>query len=165
MVLHNRENSTSWLQNTSKEVAMNIWSTVTQFFLKVVRKALNLNSKGKGKGHPRTGHEGPEVEQMYSSTLSLTSALVRVGGQRNVPAALHLGKIRYPLYRRLGGPQGSSWVRKISPPPGFDPQIVQPVASHYTDWAIPAHRILIVEIVKCWVLSKFGSTIFYSHHA
>ena len=28
-----------------------------------------------GKGHPRTGHEGPEGEQMYSSTLSLTSAL------------------------------------------------------------------------------------------
>jgi len=38
--------------------------------------------KGKGKGevkfHPRTGHESPEGE-MYSSTLSLTSAL-RGGG-------------------------------------------------------------------------------------
>ena len=31
--------------------------------------------QGKGKGHPRTGHEGPEGEQMYISTLSLTSAL------------------------------------------------------------------------------------------
>jgi hypothetical protein len=30
-------------------------------------------------------------------------------------------------------------VRKISPPPGFDPRTVQPVASRYTDWAIPAH--------------------------
>jgi len=30
---------------------------------------------GKGKVHPRTGHEGPEVEQRYSSTLSLTSLL------------------------------------------------------------------------------------------
>ena len=30
------------------------------------------------------------------------------------------GKIRYPSYRRLGGPQGwSGQVRKISPPPGF----------------------------------------------
>jgi hypothetical protein len=28
-------------------------------------------------------------------------------------------------------------VRKISPPPGFDPRTVQPVASRYTDWAIP----------------------------
>jgi len=42
-------------------------------------------------------------------------------------------KTRYPLYRRLGGPQGwSGQVRKISPPPRFDPQTVQPVASHYT---------------------------------
>ena len=33
------------------------------------------------------------------------------------------GKTRYPLYRRLGGPQGrSGQVRKISPPPGFDPR-------------------------------------------
>jgi hypothetical protein len=29
----------------------------------------------KGKGHPTTGHESPEREQRYSSTLSLTSAL------------------------------------------------------------------------------------------
>jgi bacteriorhodopsin len=41
------------------------------------------------------------------------------------------------LYRRLGGPQGwSGRVRKISPPPGFDPRSVQPVAIRYTDWAI-----------------------------
>ena len=31
--------------------------------------------KGKGKTHPVTGHEGPEGEYMYRSTLSLTSAL------------------------------------------------------------------------------------------
>jgi len=37
------------------------------------------------------------------------------------------GKTRYPLYRRLGGPQGrSGQVRKISPPPVFNPRIVQP---------------------------------------
>jgi len=35
--------------------------------------------KGKGKVHPRTGHEGPEGEQIYSSTLPSTSAL-DVGG-------------------------------------------------------------------------------------
>jgi hypothetical protein len=45
---------------------------------------------------------------------------------------------RYPLYGRLGGPQGRSGrVRKISLPPGFDPRTVQPVPSSYTDWAIP----------------------------
>ena len=49
------------------------------------------------------------------------------------------GKTRHPLYRRLGGPKGrSGMVRKISPPPGFDPQTVQPLASRYTDWSIAA---------------------------
>ena len=46
------------------------------------------------------------------------------------------GKTWYPLYRRLGGPQGrSGQVRKISPPLAFDPRTVQPVASRYTDYA------------------------------
>ena len=57
-----------------------------------------------------------------------------VGGQRHGPAALPPGKTRYPLYRRLGGPQGRSGrMRKISPLPGFDPRTVKPVASRYTD--------------------------------
>ena len=44
-------------------------------------------------------------------------------------------KTRYALYRRLGGPQGrSGQVRKILPPTGFDPRIVQPVVSRYTDY-------------------------------
>jgi hypothetical protein len=30
-------------------------------------------------------------------------------------------------------------VQKISPPPGFNPWTIQPVVSHYTDWAILAH--------------------------
>jgi hypothetical protein len=48
-------------------------------------------------------------------------------------------KTRYPLYRRLRGPQGRYvQVRKISPQPGFDPRTVQPVASRYIDWATPA---------------------------
>ena len=36
-------------------------------------------------------------------------------------------KTRYPLYRRLGGPQCRSGHGKISPPPGFDPRTVQPL--------------------------------------
>ena len=56
-----------------------------------------------------------------------------VGGQRHAPAALPLGKTRYPLYRRLGGPQGQSgWIQKILPTPGFNPQTVKPVVTHYT---------------------------------
>ena len=95
---------------------------------------VKVKVKVKGKVHPITGHEGTEEDYMYNSTLSLTSVLDGVGGQRHTPAALPPGKTRYPLYRRLGGPQGRSGrVRKISPPTGFDPQTVQPVASRYTD--------------------------------
>jgi hypothetical protein len=67
-----------------------------------------------------------------------------LGGQHHASAALPPWKTRYPLYRRLGGPQGrSGQVRKISPPPGLDPQTVQPVASRYTDWAIPAQETVV----------------------
>jgi hypothetical protein len=46
----------------------------------------------------------------------------------------------YPLYRRLSGPQGRSGrLRKISPPPGFDPRTVQPVVSRCTDYAITTY--------------------------
>ena len=67
--------------------------------------------------HPFTGHEGPQGEQRYSSTLFQTSALEGGQGSPSRPGStLPLGKTRYPLYRRLGGPQGrSGLVRKISP--------------------------------------------------
>jgi hypothetical protein len=62
-----------------------------------------------------------------------------IGGQRHAPAALPPGMTRYPLYRRLGGPQGrSELIWKISPPQGFDPRIAQLITSRYTDWAIAA---------------------------
>jgi len=71
---------------------------------------------------------------MCSSTLSLTSALDGVGGQRHAPAGLPPENTWYPLFRRLGGPQGQSGrVREISSPLGFDPRTVQPVAIRYTD--------------------------------
>ena len=64
---------------------------------------------------------------------------------RSTPRPGHLtpGKeTRYPFDRRLGGPQGrSEWMRKISPPLGFDPPAVRSAASRYTVWAIAAHRI------------------------
>jgi hypothetical protein len=53
-----------------------------------------------------------------------------VGGQCHAPAALPPGKTQYPLYRRLGGPQGQSGqVLKILPTQGFNPWTVQPIAS------------------------------------
>jgi rRNA maturation protein Nop10 len=83
--------------------------------------------------YPRTGHEGPGGECMYSSTLSLTSALD--GGVWSTP---HPG--RFTPEKRPGthlqeldeiqGPSGR--VRNVSPPPGFDPRTVQSVATSTT---------------------------------
>ena len=67
----------------------------------------------------------------------MTTALEGGKGSASRPGrSLPPGNTRYPLYRRLGEPQGrSGQVRKISPPPGFDPRTVQPVASRYTYYA------------------------------
>jgi hypothetical protein len=61
------------------------------------------DGKGKGKVLPRIGHEGPEGEYRYSSTLSLTLTVDGVGGQRNTPAALPPGK-------RPGSHYKGGWV-------------------------------------------------------
>jgi hypothetical protein len=99
-----------------------------------------IKVKGKGKDHPRTGHEGPEGEQTYTSTLPLTSALDGVGGQRHAPAALPPGKDPVPIVEEAGWAPGPVWTgaENIAPPQGFDPRTVQSVASRYTDWVIPA---------------------------
>ena len=65
--------------------------------------------KGKGKVHPRTGHEDPEGELRYSSTLPLTLALDGVGG-RHALAALPLGRTRYPLYMEAGWAPRPVWT-------------------------------------------------------
>jgi len=71
-----------------------------------------------------------------------------VGGQRHDPAALSPGKTQYSLYRRLGGPQGrSGMVQKTLPPRGSGPEFYQPVASLYTDCAIPVHVLHRLELI------------------
>jgi len=79
-----------------------------------------------GKVHPITDHEGPEVGQRYSSTLSLTSALDG-GWVVNAKPQLLYPRER-PGNHCIEGwvrPQGPSrQVKKISPPTGFDPQTV-----------------------------------------
>ena len=74
-------------------------------------------------------------EWRYSSTVSLTSVLD--GGVWLMPRPGRFTperETRYPSHSRLGGSQDrSGLVRKLSPPPGFDPQTVEPVASRYTD--------------------------------
>jgi hypothetical protein len=78
--------------------------------------------------------------QSYSSTLSLTSALDRGGWSTPRPGRFTCRKDPVPI---VGGLQGRSGaVRKISPPPEFDPRTVQPVANRCTDCAIQAREYL-----------------------
>ena len=91
---------------------------------------------------PRTGHDGTEWEQVYSSTLPSTSALGWSRWSTPRPDGFTPGKTWYPLYRRLCGSQGRSGrVRKISPSPAFDPRTVKPVAGRYSDWVIPTTHL------------------------
>jgi hypothetical protein len=69
-----------------------------------------------------------------------------MSGQLHAPAALLRGKNpRYPLGRRLGGPQNRSGRRgeeknlALTGTRNFDPSAVQPLASRYTDCVIPAN--------------------------
>ena len=112
----------------------------------------------KGEFNPRTDHEGTEGERRYVSTLSLTSALDGGGWLTTRPDRFTPGKeTRYPFYGRLGGPQCQSGrVTKISPALGFDPRTGHPIASRYTDYAIPAlSSALLMEILVVFLrLSK-----------
>ena len=102
---------------------------------------LTFNKESKAKVFPLQARLCPRgcVElQLYSSMTTALEAgewsAARLG--RTLPP----GKTRYPLYRKLGGPQGrSGWAENLDPP-GFDPRTVQPVVSRYTDWATrPTH--------------------------
>jgi hypothetical protein len=85
---------------------------------KYIWKSETVFSFWKVKVHPRTGHEGPEVEQTYSSTLSLTSALDWCG-QRHAPVALPTGKRAgtHCIGRRVSSRAGMNWGWKSRPPP------------------------------------------------
>jgi hypothetical protein len=65
---------------------------------------------------------------------------MEVGGQRHAPAALPWERHGTHWIGGWVGPRdGLDRCGKFRPPPGFDPQTVQPVATQYTDCAIPAH--------------------------
>jgi hypothetical protein len=75
--------------------------------------------------------------------LNLPKLGARLGWMVRIhaPATLPPGLTRYPLYRWLSGPQErSELVQKIFRLHRDSiPRTVQPVASRYTDWAIPVH--------------------------
>ena len=93
------------------------------------------SGKGKGKVHPRTGHEGPEGEQMYSSTLPSTSALDGGGWSRSRPGRFTPRKDPVRIVYEAGWAPGPVWTgaENLAPSPGFDHRTVQPVASRCTD--------------------------------
>jgi len=101
---------------------------------------ISHNHRQKGKVHPCTGTKALYRPYVPYGNRGIALLFLDHGTRRGEGSAsrpgrtLPPGKTRYPLYRRLDGPQGrSGHVRKISPPPGFDPRTVQPVASRYTD--------------------------------
>jgi len=70
------------------------------------------------------------------------------------------GKNRYPLYRRLSGPQGRSGRAENLVPTGIRSRTVQPVVSRYTDWATgPTYfiRILNCHQYYCQYFLNSGS--------
>jgi hypothetical protein len=109
----------------------------------------NLTDDSKVKSTLEQATKAQRGSRGIAPLFLLFSALDGGGWSTSRPGRFTPGKeSRYPLYRRLGGPQGRSGrVRKISPPLGLDPRTVQPVASRYTDWAIPAHVVLAVVII------------------
>ena len=114
-----------------------------------IRTAVETVIFSKSSPYNRPRRPGGWIEVQLNSSFNL-GARWGVGGQHHAPAALPPEKTRYPLYKRLGGPQGRSGrVRKISPSPGFDSRTPQPVASRYTDWAIAAH-VIFNTLIKIW---------------
>jgi hypothetical protein len=107
-----------------------------QYYIKLPQFC-NFNNCITDINKPVTGtvvaQRGVEV-QLYSSK---TSALE--GGEWSAARPgriLPPGKTGYPLYRRLGEPQGRSGrARNLDPHRDSIPGRVQPVVSRYTDWA------------------------------
>ena len=87
---------------------VDIRSQISRDFIKQFRPYYSPNKryeKGKDKVHPTTGHEGPEVEQRYSSTLSLTSALDGSGSTPR-PGRFTPGKDPVPIVQEAGWAPG-----------------------------------------------------------
>jgi hypothetical protein len=67
--------------------------------------------QSKGKGHPTTGHEGPERKWRYSCTLSLTSALDRGGWSTPRSGRCTSEKDPIPVVQEAVWKAGAVWTR------------------------------------------------------
>ena len=71
--------------------------------------------------------------------LFLSLGTRRGCGQDHVPAAFTPGKDPVPIVQEAGWAPEPVWIGAENlAPPRFDPRTFQPVASRYTDYAIPA---------------------------
>lgn len=71
------------------------------------------------------GSTAKQREELYGSTLSLTSAIY--GGRWSTQRPDRFNREKETVYRRVGGPRDPfERVRKIFLPPGFEPRTVQP---------------------------------------
>ena len=89
-----------------------------------------------------------------------------IGGQRHAPAALPPEMTQYPLYKRLGGPQGQSErLRNISHSPGFDSRTVEPVSQSLYRPHYPVPQIPNRDLQKCQfqVLNRESQMITLTH--
>jgi len=82
-----------------------------------------------------------------------------VGGQLPLPRGrFTLGKTRYQLYRRLGGPQSwSGREQKISPAPGFVHRTVQPVCESLYGLSYPGPHT----VIYCCITRRINKPILY----
>ena len=120
------------------------------FYIQRNKYEAKYTYKGKGKVifHPITGHECPELKRRRSSTLSLTSSIDGVGVNATARPLYTRERLGTLCLRGWVGPRaGLDRCGISSPPPGLDPRTVQPVASRYTDWDIPAHEIRVRNIL------------------
>jgi hypothetical protein len=110
---------------------------------------------GKGKVHPRTGHERSEREKRYSSTLSLTAALDGGGWSTPCPGRLTPGNDPVPILHEAGwAPLTIRRVSKISPTPGFDPGTIQPAASPGTPQCVPNFQLILSPFISSSYLGE-----------
>jgi hypothetical protein len=111
-----------------------------------------MEGKGKAKVHPRTCHEVPEGKQRYSSTLSLTLVL-DCGGWLTPRSGRITPRGRHDTHRIggwLGPKAGLDRCGKSRSPQEFDPRIVHPVASRYTNCGVQSIRRAV-----SWLTSAF----------
>ena len=97
----------------------------------------------------RTAHRGSRGITL----LFLDHGTRRGWGVSATPRPLFTpGKDPVPIVQEVGWVSGAVWTgaENLAPPPGFDPRTVQPIASRYTDWAIPAHKLYMKTRAYFW---------------